>query len=222
MAGLVDRRRPAQADDAAGHRVPRHAARPASASTASRSTAATARATTNGEQVHRLLRRRRGQRADRRAAGVLPHRHRRRLRHQPRARRADRPVAVRRLPADPGARHRRQAAATRWTQLRELGPVLPDAAGHVLVRRRAVVQQLRPGRRHRRGRPSRSATGSTSTCSASRAWRCRGRRWRSSRSSWRCSCASPAPRACCGCRASSPTTRGCSTRTSGSPAASPS
>ena len=40
------------------------------------------------DQFTVVLRVRRGQRADRRAAGVLPHRHRRRLRHQPRARRA--------------------------------------------------------------------------------------------------------------------------------------
>ena len=74
-----------------------------SASTGSRSTAATARSG-HRTTVSTLLPVRRGQRADRRAAGLLRHRHRRRLRHQPRPGRADRPVAVRRLPAHQGAR----------------------------------------------------------------------------------------------------------------------
>ena len=80
---------------------------------------------------------------------------------------------------DPAAQPRDPMA-----ELRELRPVLPAAAGHVLVRRRAssfnsfaLVDGIAVVARRS------SATGSRSTCSAWPAWRCRGRRWRWSRSS---------------------------------------
>ena len=45
------------------------------------------------------------------------------------ARRADRSVALRRLPAHPGARHRRARRRTRWMQLRALGSYFPMQPG---------------------------------------------------------------------------------------------
>ena len=84
------------------------------------------------------------------------------VRRRTRSSRRSTPAARRRRP-DGGAR---AAAATYF----------PTERGTVLVRRRDQLQQLRARRRHRRRRGRSSATGSSSTCSASRGWRCRGRR----------------------------------------------
>ena len=102
----------------------------------------------------------------------------------------------------------------------QLGQLLPDEARERSGSPPASRSTASRSSTASRWSACRSATGSTSTCSASRAWRCRGRRWRWCRSRSRCWCASPAAKACSGCRASSPTTRGCSIPTSSSPAAS--
>ena len=87
--------------------------------------------------VHVVLRLRRGQRADRRPAGVLRHRHRRRLRHQPRARRA-RPTCRSSATTRSSRRSTRGARrADPMAELARLARLLPDRARHVLVRRRA-------------------------------------------------------------------------------------
>ena len=88
---------------------------------------------------------------DRRPAGLLPHRHRRRPRHQPRPDLPDRPVALRRVPVHQGARPGRP---TRPRPDGGAGPparLLPDEARRLLVRRRHQLHQLRARRRHRRG-----------------------------------------------------------------------
>jgi len=93
---------------------------------------------------------RRGQRSDRRAGRVLRHRDRRRVRRQSRARRSRRPLPVRQLPADQGA----GPGGTPRRPVHRAGPdpgLLPRAARPVLVRRRAVVHVVRPGRRGCRG-----------------------------------------------------------------------
>ena len=90
--------------------------------------------------VRVVLRVRRGQRPDRRAAGVLPHRHRRRPRHQPRARPPDRPVAA--STATRSSRRwtrRREPSPTRWPSWTQSQRHLPD--------RRAARSGSPPGSR---------------------------------------------------------------------------
>ncbi len=222
MSGRHDRRRPAQVDVADGrHRVPRDAARPL-----------------RRLRHHDLRRLRRGHRRQRRPASSpsspsAPSSGRsaaRRRSSSPASAaasastgRSSSPPTCRRFGEYPLIQALDIAASpgNPMEQLRALGAVLPDGAGHVLVRRRRVVHQLRASSRASPSSPSRSATGSTSACSASPASPSPAPRSPSSRSSSPWWCASRRRRACCGCRASSPTTRGCSTATCGSPAGSP-
>ena len=99
---------------------------------------------------------------DRRAAGVLRHRHRRRLRHQP-ARWSSRPTC-RSSATYPFIQALDPARAGRGDPMAELAGarrLLPARARHVLVRGRALVHLLRARRRHRRRRRRRSATASS-------------------------------------------------------------
>ena len=130
---------------------------------------------------------RRGQRADRRAAGVLRHRHRRRLRHQPAAW-SSRPTCRSSAPTRSSRRSTRRArAGDPFAELEQARVYFPAQRGTVLVRRRASRS---PRSRSSTASPSsrsRSATASSSACWAWPGWRCRDRRrrpWSRSSSPW--------------------------------------
>ena len=230
LAGLARQRRPRR-----HHAAPAGCASSATATASSTSACCSRRFAVYGLSVYggygtavrrrravrRVLRVRRGQRADRRAAGVLPHRHRRRLRHQPRPRRSR--ATCRRSTSSRSSRRStrpRSRARTRWPSSRGCATYFPMRRGRVLVRRRASASPASRSSTASRWSRSRSATGSRSRCSASPAWRCRGRSSRSCRSSSASSRASRPAKACCGSRRSSPTTRGSCTSRCASPAAS--
>ncbi len=106
-------------------------------------------------------------------------------------------------PGDPMERAARRSASTsRRSRARSGSP--PGCRFTSFVTRRRHRRGGRRVRRRPRDQPARPRP----------AWRCRGRRWRSSSielgAAW---CGSRPRRACSGCRPSSPTTRGCSTRT---------
>ena len=95
-----------------------------------------------------VLRLRGVQRAHRRTAGVLRHRHRRRARHQPAAADPRRPGRVPVLPVHLRARPVRDAAGADAGAARPQR-LLRAGARHLLVRRRHQLHLLLPGRRHR-------------------------------------------------------------------------
>ena len=123
------------------------------------------------------------QRADRRAAGVLRHRHRRRAGHQPAAGHPRRPARFHEFPfiqaLDPAA----TPPADPMAELRDAQRLLPAAARHLLVRRPASASPASPSSTASRWSRCPSATGWRSTCSAWPGWRCPGRRPRWCRSS---------------------------------------
>ena len=98
------------------------------------------------------------QRADRRSAGLLRHRHRRRPGHQPRAGHPGRPAA------SASSRSSRRSTrpptpATRWTELPRAQRLLPAPARQLLVRRPASASPASPSSTASRSSPCPSADG---------------------------------------------------------------